>query len=342
MSTATTHTYDFSWAPAGWKLPPGVPAWTQYFAKAVPNPVVPIDDIRACLPSSASKLVWAPSYDDGPSPYTHIITDYLHSKNLRASFYTVGSVAIQYPQTLLDTYLAGHEIGIHTWSHPDLRSITDDNQVIAELVYSAKAIYQVTGQVPRYYRPPYGFTNERIRRLAATMGLKAVWVSLDTLDWVNVNSNPTQVVPAVTSTFSKYVSQGLNNQISLEHDVYSPTANAAVASLDILLKAGYTIQSIHECLGESTPYNNTILEGFFRSGVFESKNLAIQNPPPLPAILTDPLAFGIGNTSSIIATNATITTNSSALVASVVPPTKSGGSRVVFGWSILTVMFGFL
>jgi peptidoglycan/xylan/chitin deacetylase (PgdA/CDA1 family) len=48
-----------------------------------------------------------------------------------------------------------HQIAIHTWSHAQLTTLTND-QIIAELGWSKKAIKDVLGVTPNMFRPPYG------------------------------------------------------------------------------------------------------------------------------------------------------------------------------------------
>lgn len=93
----------------------------------------------------------------------------------------------------------GAHLGGHTWSHPvshtpvPIDSITrlkavhlfcsrlqmlttlTNEQIVAELGWGSQAIFDATGQVPKYYRPPYGDLDDRVRRIAADVfGLKSV------------------------------------------------------------------------------------------------------------------------------------------------------------------------
>ena len=96
---------------------------------------------------------YALTYDDGPTPDTPRLLDQLKKQGLKATFLVVGSRAISYPDILLRAYNEGHEIGIHTWSHPAGTMLTND-QIVAEIVWTAKAIKEVIGVTPRIFRPP--------------------------------------------------------------------------------------------------------------------------------------------------------------------------------------------
>ncbi|KAJ3088873.1 chitin deacetylase, partial [Physocladia obscura] len=257
---------SFSWALDPWAAAPAVPVWTEFFARAVPNPPVQ-DDIYQC--NSSLPKAWAATYDDGPSDYTPIILDYLQQRNIKTTFFVIGSCIISNPDVLLSTFNAGHEISIHTWSHPDLTTLSDD-QIISELVYGAKAVYAVTGVFPKYFRPPYGSVDARVRNVAATMGLRSVVYEADSGDW-QYSADPATLNATIPPEFEAWVSQNVTNQISLEHDMFEPEAQIAPTVLGILLDAGYNLMPVHECQGDPNPYNNTILEGFFLSGQFENQ-----------------------------------------------------------------------
>jgi peptidoglycan/xylan/chitin deacetylase (PgdA/CDA1 family) len=67
----------------------------------------------------------------------------------------VGSRVVSYPGLLQQEYLGGHQIAVHTWSHPSLTTLTNE-EIIAEFGWSKKAINDVLGVTPIYWRPPYG------------------------------------------------------------------------------------------------------------------------------------------------------------------------------------------
>jgi len=98
---------------------------------------------------------WGLTYDDGPAFYTSNLLEYLDQSNLKSTFFVVGSRVISFPATLQAEYLGGHQIAVHTWSHHSLTSMTNE-QIIAELGWSKKAIKDVLGVTPNMMRPPFG------------------------------------------------------------------------------------------------------------------------------------------------------------------------------------------
>lgn len=100
-------------------------------------------------------MQWGLTYDDGPSFYTSDLLHYLDEKQLKSTFFVVGSRVISFPQTLQTQYMSQHQIAVHTWSHPSLTTLTNE-EIIAELGWSKKVIKDVLGVTPNMMRPPFG------------------------------------------------------------------------------------------------------------------------------------------------------------------------------------------
>ena len=110
-------------------------------------------DITTCV----DKGHWGLTFDDGPSYYTMDLISYLAnvSPSLTATMFVVGSRVLSRPTLLQYEYILGHQIGVHTWSHPTLTNLTNE-EIIAELGWSKKIIRDVLGVTPAVMRPPYG------------------------------------------------------------------------------------------------------------------------------------------------------------------------------------------
>ena len=80
---------------------------------------------------------------------------YLDQKDIKATFFVVGSRVIERPTILVEEYMSGHEISVHTWSHRLLTTLTND-QIVAELGFTREAIRRVLGVTPTTMRPPQG------------------------------------------------------------------------------------------------------------------------------------------------------------------------------------------
>jgi peptidoglycan-N-acetylglucosamine deacetylase len=80
------------------------------------------------------------------------------------------------------TYEAGHAIGNHTWDHPRLASLAED-QIRDELVRTSEAIADTTGRAPELFRPPFGDTDATVERVAVELGMRQVLWDVDAQDW---------------------------------------------------------------------------------------------------------------------------------------------------------------
>ncbi|KAG1876447.1 carbohydrate esterase family 4 protein [Suillus subalutaceus] len=190
-----------------------------------------VTDITAC----PDKLTWGVSFDDGPGFYSMELLDYLASKNLTSTFFVIGSRIVERPQVLVEEYMAGHEIAVHTWSHRPLTMLTTE-QVVAELGWARKAVKDVIGVTPTLMRPPYGDIDDRVRAISLAMGMvPVIWTStgtgatFDTNDW----KVPGGVVtgPQSFATFEAILTNAtmLNTGfVVLEHDLYAQTVDLAI------------------------------------------------------------------------------------------------------------------
>lgn len=133
---------------------------------------------------NASRPLIALTFDaGGPAVPTARILDILAKRQIHSTFFVTGDWANQNPDLVRRIHNDGHEIGNHTMHHPDLRSLPDQG-VCTELSQAELAISSLTGVTTRpYYRPPYGGRDNRVRALAAQIGYRTVYWTIDTLDW---------------------------------------------------------------------------------------------------------------------------------------------------------------
>ncbi|KAF9953965.1 hypothetical protein BGZ72_005003 [Mortierella alpina] len=168
---------------------------------------IPPDIMKCDVPGT-----WGLTYDDGPLYYwpptaensrwaEPTLYDYLllHN-NQKADLFYIGSKIVGAPVAAQRGLNDGHTICSHTWSHPAMTRLTND-QIVAEFYYSLKIIKEVLGITPKCWRPPYGDIDDRVRAIAWQMGLRAILWDWDTDDW---KINGDQVAPGPGSiTFAQ-------------------------------------------------------------------------------------------------------------------------------------------
>jgi peptidoglycan/xylan/chitin deacetylase (PgdA/CDA1 family) len=213
------------------------------------------DDIVACKRPNT----WGLTFDDGPSPDTPTLLNYLKTKALSASFFVVGTNVVQYPETVKREAAEGHHLASHTWSHHALTTLTNE-QIVAEMKWTEKAVMDVTGLRMKYMRPPYGDINNRVRFVLKKLGYIPVdWTGdeFDTNDW----QMPTMTEAQVIATFSKSLTAyAATNKTAgfycLEHDLNSMTVGVAQKLIPLGEQLNITITSIPECEGDAQPYQS--------------------------------------------------------------------------------------
>ena len=97
-------------------------------------------------------------------------------------FIVVGSNIVRFPAAAIRALNDGHVICSHTWSHPYMTTLTNE-QVVAQLYWTQKAIKQTLGITPKCWRPPYGDVDDRVRAIAWQMGMRTILWDQDSNDW---------------------------------------------------------------------------------------------------------------------------------------------------------------
>ncbi|MEV0380399.1 polysaccharide deacetylase family protein [Nonomuraea sp. NPDC050643] len=180
------------------------------------------------------------TFDDGPGVYTDALLRHLAAYRARATFFVVGRNVAANPGILRRTYAAGHEIGSHTWSHPDLTRLSALG-VRSELARADRAIRAAIGITPKLVRPPYGALNAAVR--SQTARPMVLW-SVDTLDWRFRNS--ARVIRKTTASVRP-------GSVILFHDIHPSTVAAMPALLKVLSKRGYTFVTVSQLYGGRPP-----------------------------------------------------------------------------------------
>lgn len=191
----------------------------------------------AGLQEKMSGHVVALTFDDGPNPMTTPkVLKILKKYKAKATFFVVGQSVAGNEGILREELKDGHDIGNHSWNHPQLNKLPV-NQASSQIAQTSQAIEKATGQAPKLLRPPYGATNDKVRSL--TNLYQVLW-DVDTLDWKNRN---TQAI------LSQVKSQVKNGSVILMHDIHQTTVDALPTVLDYLSSQGYKFVTVSELYG---------------------------------------------------------------------------------------------
>ena len=123
------------------------------------------------------------TFDDGPNdPHTQSLLDVLARYEVRATFFMMGRYVKYRPDIARAVVAAGHEIGNHTFSHPNL-IFRSSGQVRRELANCDHAIESATGQRTSLFRPPHGGRRPASLRAIRAAGYTPVMWSVSGYDW---------------------------------------------------------------------------------------------------------------------------------------------------------------
>ena len=180
-----------------------------------------------------SKKMIALTFDDGPNYNTSKVIDVLNKFDIKATFFVLGSRAINNKDILKKMADSGMEIGNHTYNHLLLTKY-DENKIRSEIEDTSEVIYSATKKRPKLLRPSYGSVNNKIKKVA---NMPIIIWDIDTLDWKYHNSK------RITSRVVNKVRDG---DIILMHDIYSASLNALSNIIPILQDNGYEFVTIDE------------------------------------------------------------------------------------------------
>jgi peptidoglycan/xylan/chitin deacetylase (PgdA/CDA1 family) len=123
------------------------------------------------------------TYDDGPRPErTDAVVAALKRAAVRATFFVVGDRVASSPETLRSVHEHGHVVANHTWGHVNLREL-DDAEIAASVADTDELIRSLGIPMLRLVRPPFGATDERVRRALSDAGFGQIKWNLNPKDW---------------------------------------------------------------------------------------------------------------------------------------------------------------
>ncbi len=127
--------------------------------------------------------VVALTFDDGPKKTaTRKILAILEEKDVPATFFLLGSSALNQPELVRQISDAGCDIANHSWSHPDFTKISEE-KLVWQIEASAVAFAAMGAEYQPYIRPPYGKMDGTVRRVSADLGYDVLLWNVDPRDW---------------------------------------------------------------------------------------------------------------------------------------------------------------
>ncbi|GAA5979032.1 hypothetical protein JCM10908_002781 [Rhodotorula pacifica] len=255
--------------------------------------------------------MYAIAFDDGPVPSSWKLLDFLKQNNQSSTHFMIGTAIVQNPDVFAQTLKNGGHIGTHTWSHPMMTTLTD-MQILGELGWTSQAIYDYSGGlVPRFWRPPYGDADDRVRAIAEEVfGMVLVGWNRDSNDWCLNNG------PGNCPSYGPGTEGGLESELTgwmvggkspgpmgLEHESGDLTVAGFINTYPGLKQNGWDARCIPDLFDEPW-YQNAMRNG-------------------TPATTT--LRIGVGNVTVPLTSSAIVSSSSSSSTASAPVTTSNSG-----------------
>ena len=158
-----------------------------------------------------------------------------------ATFFFTGKWVKTNPGIAQDIVNAGHEIGNHSWSHPDFTKLSSDEMLdqISRTEQIMETKLHINGA--SLFRPPFGARNSEVRRLVADHGYRVIYWAVDCLDSVKKNITPEQIETRV-------LAKAKQGDIVLMHCGSQATAEALPSLIAALNHKGWKVVTVGELL----------------------------------------------------------------------------------------------
>lgn len=189
-------------------------------------------------------LTFDAGYENGN---TEKILDVLKKHKISATFFLVGNYIKTSPELVKRMVAEGHTVGNHTFTHPDMSSISDEQSFKEELTKLEQLYKETTGQeMLKIYRPPQGKYSETNLKMAQSMGYKTIFWSLAYVDWYE-NKQPTH-----DEAFKKLIPRMHNGAIILLHSTSKTNAEILDEFLTKCEQTGYKFEPITNLIKTKT------------------------------------------------------------------------------------------
>jgi peptidoglycan-N-acetylglucosamine deacetylase len=175
------------------------------------------------------------TFDDGPMPSsTRAILAALAAECTKATFLMVGQMAAAHPELVREVLAAGHTVGTHTWSHPNL-ALTSAGRVKGQIEMAIDAVQKAAGApIAPFFRYPYLSSTPASVAYLKGRNIAQLAIDVDSFDYLIRSPQP-----MVRRTMTRLAAK--RRGIILLHDIHASTARAVPELLARLKAEGYKI-----------------------------------------------------------------------------------------------------
>ncbi len=177
------------------------------------------------------------TFDDGPSPLaTPLVLAILHRYGVHGTFFVIGEHARAYPYLVAEMAAEGHDVGDHTFHHPNMATL-DGDTVAQEIGTTAAVIRETAGQPPRWFRPPGGNYTVEVAAAVRRAGLRLAMWTENSGDWA---------LPPAKIVADRVLIRAEPGSIVLMHSTTLNTVQALPRIITELRRRGYTLVTVSQ------------------------------------------------------------------------------------------------
>ena len=181
------------------------------------------------------------TFDDGPGKDTQRVLEILREHDVKATFFVVGRRGWKQTDDLRAMVAEGHEIGNHTWSHPEPGEV-DEAALDKQFERNQQMITKATGRAPRFARTRGGkYTSETLENLTAR--------GLILLHW-SIHSNDVEPSPSPEQIVRNAAGGATPGAIILLHETNPNTVEALPEILATLERKGLTPVTLSQLVAD--------------------------------------------------------------------------------------------
>jgi len=168
----------------------------------------------------------------------------LEAAHVHSTFFITGNFAQRHEPCAKAITKHGHELGNHTWNHANLTKQSDE--IVREEITRAEVLLaDISGQSPRpRLRAPFGERDERVLKIAANLGYRSIYWTLDSLDSMEPRKSPEFLINRITSK----TDAELDGAIILMHVGEKSTSDALPAIIADLQGRGFKLVTVSTLL----------------------------------------------------------------------------------------------
>ncbi len=196
------------------------------------------------------------TFDDGPQKHhTDAVLAALAQHCTKATFFSIGKMALGYPEIIREVARQGHTIGTHTWSHAGLRKVKKPEDATMEIEKGISAVKRaVGGPIAPFFRFPFLQDSKETLAYLADRNIAVFSMDVDSFDFKI--KGPEQIVKSVIDKLEKK-----GKGILLLHDIQPGTARAVPLLLSELKAKGYKVVHMKaKAAATSLPEYDVIVE----------------------------------------------------------------------------------